>query len=65
MPKKETGRKKEFSFHAVCVGWITQNKTQWTPALCLIIRGFYGGKNLRIAKRILATTCFLKWLCRM
>lgn len=65
MPKKETGRKEEFSVHAVCVGWITQKKTQWIPALCLIIKGFDSGKNLRITKWVLAAACFLRRLCRM
>lgn len=45
MPKKETGRKEEFAVHAVCVGWITQKKPQWTPVQHLIIKGFDSGKN--------------------
>lgn len=65
MPKKETGRKEEFAVHAVCVGWITQKKPQWTPVQHLIIKGFDSGKNLRNKKCILTSTYFLKRQCSM
>lgn len=58
-PRKKQGAKKTLQF-ILSLGWITQEKPQWTPVLCLITVGFVSGKDLRNEKRIFTALYFLK-----